>query len=82
MGGAERERLWRLAVGGDDTSLDTQDQHLPAALTALYGAGDAQAGDAQASPSSPTRLTSSLTSWPAPCAARISPRGPHRAISS
>lgn len=36
----ERERRWRLAVGGEDEALCAQDQRLSAALNALYGDGD------------------------------------------
>ena len=34
------ERRWRLALGGEDEQLSTQDQRLSGALTALYGEGD------------------------------------------
>jgi len=44
MDDAERERRWRLAVGGDDDALGAQDKRLSAALTALYGAGDGGGG--------------------------------------
>lgn len=37
----DRERRWRLAVGGEDDSLDREDQRLSGTLTALYGEGDA-----------------------------------------
>jgi Mg-chelatase subunit ChlD len=40
----ERERRWRLALGGEDESLASDDQQLSAALTALYGEG---AGDGE-----------------------------------
>jgi Mg-chelatase subunit ChlD len=36
----ERERRWRLALGGEDEALGRDDQRLSAALTALYGEGD------------------------------------------
>ena len=36
----DRERRWRLAIGGEDESLDGEDQRLSGALTALYGDGD------------------------------------------
>lgn len=36
----ERERRWRLALGGEDDALGKDDQRLSAALTALYGEGD------------------------------------------
>jgi Mg-chelatase subunit ChlD len=36
----DRERRWRLALGGEDDSLDPEDQRLSGALTALYGEGD------------------------------------------
>jgi Mg-chelatase subunit ChlD len=35
----ERERRWRLALGGEDENLGADDQRLSAALTALYGEG-------------------------------------------
>jgi hypothetical protein len=38
----ERERRWRLAVGGEDEALAQEDRGLSAALTALYGEGDVQ----------------------------------------
>lgn len=38
-GDSERERRWRLVVGGDDAALGADDQRLSAALTALYGEG-------------------------------------------
>ncbi|MBY0565452.1 MAG: VWA domain-containing protein [Hyphomonadaceae bacterium] len=37
----DRERRWRLALGGEDDALSTGDQRLSGALTALYGEGDA-----------------------------------------
>ena len=36
----EKERRWRLALGGDDEALSGPDQRLSAALTALYGGED------------------------------------------
>lgn len=36
----DRERRWRLALGGEDDCLGPEDQRLSAALTALYGEGD------------------------------------------
>ena len=36
----DRERRWRLALGGEDDGLSAEDQRLSAALTALYGEGD------------------------------------------
>jgi Mg-chelatase subunit ChlD len=36
----ERERRWRLALGGEDDALNPEDQRLSGALTALYGEGD------------------------------------------
>jgi Mg-chelatase subunit ChlD len=36
----DRERRWRLALGGEDEALGTEDQRLSGALTALYGEGD------------------------------------------
>ena len=36
----DRERRWRLALGGEDEALRPEDQSLSAALTALYGEGD------------------------------------------
>lgn len=36
----ERERRWRLALGGEDDTLTKDDQRLSSALTALYGEGD------------------------------------------
>ncbi|MEL6235798.1 MAG: VWA domain-containing protein [Pseudomonadota bacterium] len=38
----ERNRRWRLALGGDDADLSQDDQRLSAALTALYNADDEQ----------------------------------------
>jgi hypothetical protein len=35
----ERERRWRLVVGGDEDALSAEDRGLSAALTALYGEG-------------------------------------------
>jgi Mg-chelatase subunit ChlD len=35
-----RERRWRLALGGEDDQLGAEDQRLSGALTALYGEGD------------------------------------------
>jgi Mg-chelatase subunit ChlD len=37
----DRDRRWRLALGGEDESLSQSDQRLSGALTALYGEGDA-----------------------------------------
>ncbi|MEM8740348.1 MAG: VWA domain-containing protein [Pseudomonadota bacterium] len=37
----ERNRRWRLALGGDDAALSESDQRLSAALTALYTVDDA-----------------------------------------
>ena len=37
----DRERRWRLALGGEDDALGPEDQRLSAALTALYGEGGA-----------------------------------------
>jgi Mg-chelatase subunit ChlD len=39
----ERERRWRLALGGEDDALGKDDQRLSGALTALYGEGDSDA---------------------------------------
>ena len=36
----DRERRWRLALGGEDEALRPEDQSLSAALAALYGEGD------------------------------------------
>ncbi len=36
----DRERRWRLALGGEDDQLSSEDQRLSGALTALYGEGD------------------------------------------
>jgi hypothetical protein len=36
----ERDRRWRLAIGGDDAPLSEADQGLSAALTKLYGEGE------------------------------------------
>jgi Mg-chelatase subunit ChlD len=36
----DRDRRWRLALGGEDDALDAADQRLSGALTALYGEGD------------------------------------------
>jgi Mg-chelatase subunit ChlD len=36
----DRERRWRLALGGEDDALGPEDQRLSGALTALYGEGD------------------------------------------
>ena len=36
----DRERRWRLALGGEDDQLSAEDQRLSGALTALYGEGD------------------------------------------
>ncbi|HLW91477.1 MAG TPA: VWA domain-containing protein [Roseiarcus sp.] len=40
-----RERRWRLALGGEDDALGAEDQNLSAALTALYGEGDGDSDD-------------------------------------
>jgi Mg-chelatase subunit ChlD len=37
----DRDRRWRLALGGEDEGLSPADQRLSGALTALYGEGDA-----------------------------------------
>src|SRR5437667_2780467 len=37
----DRDRRWRLALGGEDEALGQVDQRLSGALTALYGDGDA-----------------------------------------
>jgi Mg-chelatase subunit ChlD len=37
----DRDRRWRLALGGEDEALGEADQRLSGALTALYGEGDA-----------------------------------------
>jgi hypothetical protein len=37
--GSERERRWRLALGGEDEALGEEDARLSAALTMLYGEG-------------------------------------------
>jgi len=37
----DRDRRWRLALGGEDEALSQADQRLSGALTALYGTGDA-----------------------------------------
>ena len=37
----DRDRRWRLALGGEDEALSQPDQRLSGALTALYGEGDA-----------------------------------------
>ncbi|MEM9764249.1 MAG: VWA domain-containing protein [Pseudomonadota bacterium] len=42
----ERERRWRLALGGEDEALGTEDRRLSAALSALYNQGDG-AGDGE-----------------------------------
>lgn len=39
----ERERRWRLALGGEDDALSKDDQRLSGALSALYGEGDSDA---------------------------------------
>lgn len=39
MADEERERRWRLAIGGEDDALSTGDLRLSQALTALYGDG-------------------------------------------
>jgi len=39
MSEEERERRWRLAVGGEDEALQPADQRMSAALSALYGEG-------------------------------------------
>jgi Mg-chelatase subunit ChlD len=36
----DRDRRWRLALGGEDEALNEADQRLSGALTALYGEGD------------------------------------------
>jgi Mg-chelatase subunit ChlD len=36
----DRDRRWRLALGGEDEALSPSDQRLSGALTALYGEGD------------------------------------------
>src|SRR6266702_2031213 len=36
----DRDRRWRLALGGEDEALSQGDQRLSGALTALYGEGD------------------------------------------
>ena len=36
----DRERRWRLALGGEDDALSKDDQRLSGALTSLYGEGD------------------------------------------
>ena len=36
----DRDRRWRLALGGEDDALTESDQRLSGALTALYGEGD------------------------------------------
>jgi Mg-chelatase subunit ChlD len=38
----DRDRRWRLALGGEDEALSQADQRISAALTALYGEGDAE----------------------------------------
>ncbi|HEX7882288.1 MAG TPA: VWA domain-containing protein [Afipia sp.] len=38
----DRDRRWRLALGGEDEALSQADQRLSGALTALYGEGDAE----------------------------------------
>jgi hypothetical protein len=40
----ESERRWRLALGGEDDALSSEDQRLSAALTALYGEGGGEGG--------------------------------------
>ncbi|MGG5823787.1 VWA domain-containing protein [Falsiroseomonas sp. HW251] len=40
MSDQERERRWRLAVGGEEEALADPDRRLSTALTALYGDGD------------------------------------------
>ena len=40
-----RERRWRLALGGEDDQLGAEDQRLSGALTALYGEGDDELQD-------------------------------------
>jgi len=44
MADKERERRWRLAVGGEDAGLDKRDLRLSRALTALYGDGSDVSG--------------------------------------
>jgi Mg-chelatase subunit ChlD len=39
---SERERRWRLAIGGEDEALAPADMRLSAALTQLYGEGDGE----------------------------------------
>ncbi|MDR1647048.1 MAG: hypothetical protein LBR88_03300, partial [Zoogloeaceae bacterium] len=39
---SERERRWRLAVGAEEAALGETDRGLSAALTALYGDGEAE----------------------------------------
>lgn len=41
----ERDRRWRLAIGGEDEQLSGDDQRLSGALTALYGEGDGGSGE-------------------------------------
>lgn len=43
----ERGRRWRLALGIDDDALSPAEQKISAALTALYGGGDAEDGGTQ-----------------------------------
>ena len=38
----DRDRRWRLALGGEDDALTEPDQRLSGALTALYGEGDGE----------------------------------------
>lgn len=40
MSDQERERRWRLALGGEEEALEEPDRRLSRALTALYGDGD------------------------------------------
>jgi Mg-chelatase subunit ChlD len=54
--GSERERRWRLAVGADEEALGEADRRLSAALTALYGTGDAKKGRGGLGRSSPRAI--------------------------
>ncbi len=43
-GEGDREARWRLAIGGEDEGLSSDEARLSGALTALYGDGDAREG--------------------------------------
>jgi hypothetical protein len=71
----ERERRWRLAVGGEDDSLSATDQRMSAALSALYnqpaaapggGAGKGRGGLGRSAPSVAKWLGDLRQFFPAP----------------